>query len=75
MFFGIHTLSRSPPLRACPAFFKPGVYDWGRILTVDMSRWMHDILGTYAEWFNFTRKRRGHLWQGRYKASSAAPAT
>ena len=33
-----------------------------------LSRWMHGILGTYAEWFNFTRKRRGHLWQGRYKA-------
>ncbi len=34
----------------------------------ELSRWMQGILGNYAQWFNFTRKRTGHLWQGRYKA-------
>jgi len=34
----------------------------------ELSRWMQRILGTYAQRFNFLRKRSGHLWQGRYKA-------
>ncbi|MCU0723041.1 MAG: transposase, partial [Planctomycetes bacterium] len=33
-----------------------------------LSRWMHHVLGRYAQWFNACRDRSGHVWQGRYKA-------
>lgn len=33
-----------------------------------LSRWMHGVLGNYAQWFNILEKRFGHLWKGRYKA-------
>jgi len=33
-----------------------------------LSRWMRQILGNYAERYNRTHDRVGHLWQGRYKA-------
>lgn len=32
----------------------------------NLSRGMHWLNGTYAAWFNRTRKRRGHLFQGRF---------
>jgi putative transposase len=33
-----------------------------------LSHHMQNLLGTYAQWFNCRRERKGHLWQGRYKA-------
>ncbi|MHC5037393.1 MAG: transposase [Planctomycetota bacterium] len=34
----------------------------------NLARWMHRLLGLYAQRINHFRKRSGHLWQGRYKA-------
>jgi putative transposase len=33
-----------------------------------LSRWMRDIAGTFAQVYNRRHERRGHVWQGRYKA-------